>query len=102
MFKGTLTGTTTSPILGMIVVIRSDEKIEGLLEEFVVYARKLAIAHTGSSGFGMTKTSTTHIRPGDKIIGEGEIVLEIEGKENLEFVRMKAEHHYNVTLKCGF
>ncbi|MHA1300318.1 MAG: hypothetical protein ACTSO9_12925 [Candidatus Helarchaeota archaeon] len=102
IFKGRLNGTSTSYALGSSIVFKPDDRIEGMPEEFVVYARKLALDNYGGSGFGMKKSMATHIRPGDKLVVEGELIQEFEGKEKLEYVRMKAEHIYNVTLKCGF
>ena len=102
IFKGILHGTATSYILSGSFVMQVDKDIEGLPEEIVVYAIKLH--PMGKGGFGMSgrKSLATHIRPGDLVIVEGEIVQEFEGREQLEFIRMKAEHVYNETLKCGF
>ncbi len=103
LFKGVMEGTATTYWYGSNFVIKLDNPIEGIPEEFVVYSS--AMAGSGG-GFGamksMRKIMATNIRPGDKMIVEGELIVEYEGKEQLEFVRMAADHIYNGTLKCGF
>ena len=104
LFKGIMRGTAKS-FWTSNFVIELDDKIEGLPEEFVVYSAKFGTPSPGA-GFGMMKSMakiiSTNIRPGDKVIVDGELIVEYEGKEDLEFIRMGADHIYNETLKCGF
>ena len=104
LIKGIMKGTATSYLMNGFV-FKLDERIEGLPEEFVVYNSKMGSMSPGA-GFGMMKSlkkiMSTIIRPGDTVIVEGELIVEYEGKEQLEFIRMGADHIYNETLKCGF
>ncbi|NVM00970.1 MAG: hypothetical protein HWN67_01425 [Candidatus Helarchaeota archaeon] len=101
MFKGVIRGTATSNLEGCSFVIKIDDIIEGLPEEFVVYSSSLRSAYDRQSG-GSKRTLSTQIRQGDSLVIEGEIIQEFIGNENLELIRMGADHIYNITLKCGF
>ncbi|MFX1451486.1 MAG: hypothetical protein ACFFCM_11625 [Promethearchaeota archaeon] len=100
LLKGIIRGIAISNLEGCSFIIKLEDKIEGLPEEFVVYSRKAA--HRYSPVSREPKIQSTHIREGDYVIIEGQIVQEVIGKENFEIIRMEAEHIYNITLKCGF
>ena len=93
IYKGTIHGTATSYLLNNSFVIKLDKNMEGLPEEFVAYLYKW--------GPG-ARYYTTHIRPGDHLMVFGEIIIDFDKLKKLEFVRMRASHIYNETLKCGF
>ncbi len=101
LFKGIIRGTATSNLEGCSFVMKIDDKIEGIPEEFVVYSTSLRSAYDYQSGSNK-RTLSTQIRQGDSLVVEGELIQEFLGNENLELIRMGAKHIYNVTLKCGF
>ncbi|NVM02601.1 MAG: hypothetical protein HWN67_09715 [Candidatus Helarchaeota archaeon] len=96
LFKGVLSGIMTSSLLYAIsqaggryqFSFKLDKKIEGIPDEFLVYA----YTHGGQ----------IIVRPGDRIIIEGKLIKKTIGKEELEIIEMYANHIYNSTLKCGF
>ncbi|MFX1450353.1 MAG: hypothetical protein ACFFCM_05900 [Promethearchaeota archaeon] len=96
LFKGVISGTATSNLIygrsdsggRYQFSLKLDTMIEGIPEEFLVYA--------------ITRTGQMILRKGDKVIIEGKLVKETMGKEELEIIEMQAKHIYNSTLKCGF
>ncbi len=96
LFKGVLSGTTTSNLIygrsqaggHYEFSLKLDKEIEGIPDEFLVYT--------------YTRTGQIIIRKGDRVIIDGKLIKKTIGKEELEIIEMHANHIYNSTLKCGF
>ena len=97
LFKGTIRGRiiTNSDITYYCrsFIINIDERIEGIPEEFPVFAET-------TSNFKYLVM--THLREGDTVQLNGKIIQSLSNFWQKDIIWMRANHIYNETLQFGY
>ncbi|NVM02750.1 MAG: hypothetical protein HWN67_10460 [Candidatus Helarchaeota archaeon] len=102
LFRGTVRGTVTSTVthvgctggaVKLSFIFKIDESINGIPEEFTVFASK-----TYKSG-GLF---STHMREGDTVKIKGQILQTRIKEWQTDIIFMKADHIFNENLNFGY